>query len=153
MGTLPLSGAACAGGWAAVRNLCVQAVGGGLSGLAALISDESALEVCIHDDALYKSMPLPLPLPWPSNWPHPSLLVERFDTQHLEALGCWRTVIWPSWVWFNTVSDPWPHLIRPKWHTIIIIIITQLLTRHMSVIKRIAGAQKQPHDYDLNDSL
>jgi len=26
-----------------------------LSGLAALINDESALEVCIHDDALYKS--------------------------------------------------------------------------------------------------
>jgi len=36
-------------------SLCMQAVGGGLSGLAALISDESVLEVCIHDDALYKS--------------------------------------------------------------------------------------------------
>ena len=35
--------------------VCVQAVGGGLSGLAAVTSDESALEVCIHDDALYKS--------------------------------------------------------------------------------------------------
>jgi len=32
----------------------VQAVGGGLSCLAALTSDESALEVCIHDDVLYK---------------------------------------------------------------------------------------------------
>jgi len=34
----------------------VQAVGGGLSGhgLAALINDESALEVSLHDDALYK---------------------------------------------------------------------------------------------------
>jgi len=52
---LPLSGAACAGGRAASRSLRVQTVGGGLSGLAALISDESALEVCIRDDALYKS--------------------------------------------------------------------------------------------------
>jgi len=61
--TLPLSGAACAGGRAAARSLCVQAVAGGLSGLVALISDESALEVCIHDDALYKSTHfLPLPL-------------------------------------------------------------------------------------------
>jgi len=38
--TLALSGAACAGGRAAARSLCMQAVGG----LAALISDESALE-------------------------------------------------------------------------------------------------------------
>jgi len=30
-------------------------VGSGLSSLAALTSDESALEVCIHDDALFKS--------------------------------------------------------------------------------------------------
>jgi len=40
----------------------VQAVGGGLSGLAALTSDEIALEVCIHDDVLYEStffIPLP----------------------------------------------------------------------------------------------
>jgi len=37
----------------------VQTVGGGLSSLAALISNKSALEVCIQDDALYKSMPLP----------------------------------------------------------------------------------------------
>jgi len=33
---------------ATARSLCVQAVGGGLSGLAAQFSDESALEVCIH---------------------------------------------------------------------------------------------------------
>jgi len=33
----------------------VQDVGGGLSGLAALTSDKSTLEVCIHDDALYRS--------------------------------------------------------------------------------------------------
>ena len=38
MVTLPLSGAACAGGRAAARSLCVQVVGGGLSGLAALKS-------------------------------------------------------------------------------------------------------------------
>jgi len=42
VGTLPLSGAACAGGRAAMRSLCVQAVGGCLSSLATLISDESA---------------------------------------------------------------------------------------------------------------
>jgi len=30
VGTLPLSGAACVGGQAAMRSLCVQAVGGGL---------------------------------------------------------------------------------------------------------------------------
>jgi len=40
----PLSAAACAGGRAATRSLCVQAVGGGLSSLAALISNKSALE-------------------------------------------------------------------------------------------------------------
>ena len=33
---------------ATARSLCVQAVGGGRSGLAAQFSDESALEVCIH---------------------------------------------------------------------------------------------------------
>jgi len=33
---------------ATARSLCVQAVGGGLSGLAAQFSEESALEVCIH---------------------------------------------------------------------------------------------------------
>jgi len=33
---------------ATVRSLCVQAVGGGMSGLAAQFSDKSALEVCIH---------------------------------------------------------------------------------------------------------
>ena len=33
----------------------MQAVSGGLNSLAAQFSDESALEVCIHDDALYKS--------------------------------------------------------------------------------------------------
>jgi len=37
-----------AGGRVTARSLCVQAVGGGLSGLAAQFSDESALEVCIH---------------------------------------------------------------------------------------------------------
>jgi len=37
-----------AGGRAAALSLCVQAVGGGLSGLVAQFSDESALEVCIH---------------------------------------------------------------------------------------------------------
>jgi len=31
-----------------VEPLCVQAVGGGLSGLVAQVSYESALEVCIH---------------------------------------------------------------------------------------------------------
>jgi len=31
------------------------ALGGGLGGLSALTSDESALEVCTHDDTLYKS--------------------------------------------------------------------------------------------------
>jgi len=36
------------GGWVTARSLCVQAVGGGLSGLAAKFSDDSALEVCIH---------------------------------------------------------------------------------------------------------
>ena len=46
MGTLPLSGAACAGGQATVCSLCMQAVGGSLSGLAPLISDKSALEAC-----------------------------------------------------------------------------------------------------------
>jgi len=35
-----------AGGRAAARSLWVQAVSGGLSGLAALISGESVLEVC-----------------------------------------------------------------------------------------------------------
>jgi len=44
VGTLLLSGAACAGGWAAARSLCVQTVGGSLSGVAALIRDKSALE-------------------------------------------------------------------------------------------------------------
>ena len=37
-----------AGDRATARSLCVQAVGGGLSGLAAQFSDESALELCIH---------------------------------------------------------------------------------------------------------
>ena len=37
-----------AGDRATARSLCLQAVGGGLSGLAAQFSDESALEVCIH---------------------------------------------------------------------------------------------------------
>ena len=37
-----------AGDRATVRSLCVQAVGGGMSGLAAQFSDKSALEVCIH---------------------------------------------------------------------------------------------------------
>jgi len=32
VGTLPLSGAACASGRAAARSLCVQGVGGGLEG-------------------------------------------------------------------------------------------------------------------------
>ena len=40
---LPLTGAACASGRAAAHSLCVEAVGGGPSGL---ISDEIALEVC-----------------------------------------------------------------------------------------------------------
>jgi len=39
MGTLPLSGAACAGGRATSQSPCVQAVGCGLSGLVPLISD------------------------------------------------------------------------------------------------------------------
>jgi len=51
---MSLSCAACAGG-RAVRSLCVQAVSSGLSGVAALTSDESTLEVCIHDHELYKS--------------------------------------------------------------------------------------------------
>jgi len=37
-----------AGDLATARSLCAQAVGDGLSGLAAQFSDESALEVCIH---------------------------------------------------------------------------------------------------------
>ena len=37
-----------AGDWATARSLSVQAVGGGLSGLAAQFSDKSALEMCIH---------------------------------------------------------------------------------------------------------
>ena len=37
-----------AGDRATARGLCVQAVGGGLSGLAAHFSDEGASEVCIH---------------------------------------------------------------------------------------------------------
>jgi len=37
-----------AGDRATARSLCVQAVGCGLSGMAAQFSDESALEVCIH---------------------------------------------------------------------------------------------------------
>jgi len=37
-----------AGDRATARSLCVQAVGGSLSGMAAQFSDESALEVCIH---------------------------------------------------------------------------------------------------------
>jgi len=41
------------------QSLCVQAVGGGLSGLAALVSDESILEVWKHNDALYKSTAFP----------------------------------------------------------------------------------------------
>jgi len=40
--------AALTGGRATARSLCEQAVGGGLIGLAAQFSDESALEVCIH---------------------------------------------------------------------------------------------------------
>jgi len=55
VGTLLLSVAACTGGRAAAQSLCVLAAGNGLSSLASLISDESALEVCIHDDAPYKS--------------------------------------------------------------------------------------------------
>jgi len=50
-GDLLLAGAALAGGRATARSLCMQAVGGGLSSLAALmslISDESALEMCTH---------------------------------------------------------------------------------------------------------
>jgi len=44
-----------AGGRAAALSLCVQAVGGGLSGLAVQFSDESALEVRNTWYALYKS--------------------------------------------------------------------------------------------------
>jgi len=55
--TLQLAGAACV----RLSGLCMQAVGSDLSGLVALDSDESALEVCIHDDALYKSTVLTLP--------------------------------------------------------------------------------------------
>jgi len=33
------------------KAVCAGCIGGGLSGLVSLISDESALEVCIHDDA------------------------------------------------------------------------------------------------------
>ena len=47
-----------AGDRATARSLCVQAVGGGLSGLAAQFSDESALEVCNTCYALYKSTSL-----------------------------------------------------------------------------------------------
>jgi len=50
VGTLPLSGAASAGGRAVGRSLCVQAVG--LSSLAALISNKSALEVCTRRCAI-----------------------------------------------------------------------------------------------------
>jgi len=39
-----------------VGHLCVQAVVSGMSGQAAQTSDESALEVYIHDDALYRLM-------------------------------------------------------------------------------------------------
>ena len=46
-GDLLLTGAACAGGRAAAWSLYMQAVGGGLSGLVAQFSDESAF-VCIH---------------------------------------------------------------------------------------------------------
>jgi len=49
-----------AGGRADAQSLCVQVVGGCLSGLAALINGESGLEVCIHDHALYKSTLVPL---------------------------------------------------------------------------------------------
>jgi len=58
-GTLPLTVYACATvpvvGPPRGACVCVQDVGGGLSGPTAQVSDESALEVCIHDDALYKS--------------------------------------------------------------------------------------------------
>jgi len=65
VGTLPLSGAACASGRATTCSPCVKAMGGGLSGLVALTSDESVLEVCIRHSALYNStfftfLPLPL---------------------------------------------------------------------------------------------
>jgi len=43
-GDLLLADAAYAGGRAAARSLCVQAVDSSLSSLAALISDKSALE-------------------------------------------------------------------------------------------------------------
>jgi len=42
-GNLTLSGAACAGGRAAARCLCLQDVGGSVSGLAPLISDEKRI--------------------------------------------------------------------------------------------------------------
>jgi len=46
-----------------LQSLCMQAVGDGLSSLETLISDQSALEVCTQNDALYTLMPLPfLPL-------------------------------------------------------------------------------------------
>ena len=47
-GDLPLAGTVLAGGRAAARSPCVQAVGGGLSNLAAQFSDDSALGVCIQ---------------------------------------------------------------------------------------------------------
>ena len=43
-----------AGGRATAWSLCLQAVGGGLSGLAAQFSDESALKVCVHVYMRYK---------------------------------------------------------------------------------------------------
>ena len=48
-----------AGGRATALSLCLQAVGCGLSDLAAQFSDESALEVCNTWYALYKSTFLP----------------------------------------------------------------------------------------------
>jgi len=48
-----------AGGRAAALNLCVQAVGCGLTGLTVQFSDESALEVCNTWYALYKLTFLP----------------------------------------------------------------------------------------------
>ena len=56
MGTLPADYQPRLPGHCA--GLCVQAVGVGLRGLAALISDESAFEV-LHENALYKSTALP----------------------------------------------------------------------------------------------
>ena len=60
VGTLPLSGAACAGGRAATQSLCVQAVGSGLSCLATLVSDKERIRGVYTTMRYNNRQPLPL---------------------------------------------------------------------------------------------